>query len=303
MEVKIVETVKKHISDLCFNMTFALNRITDQNWMINENKNAYHNLVFVYDGKGEFYNGKEKISVGEGDLVYFPVGGVKKMHTDINNPLKMYTVNFAAAYLYIENDEWKIEDVLFDFPFVKNVTEVKRSAFVGVFEKLCSLYVPDKCATTGRIDYGKEDETGIIELLNCDGIDEFIVCSHESETETLDDYAVNIGDVSCAGIIDDIQEYININYSNINLNVSTLSEIFEIDAKCLSRQYKIAVGEKLIDSINKRRLSMAKTLLKSNNGISEAAVAEKSGFGTVRNFIRVFKKHEGITPGQFRSKI
>ena len=46
---------------------------------------------------------------------------------------------------------------------------------------------------------------------------------------------------------------------------------------------------------------MAKELIKKNHRISIKEVAIMSGFYNDAALIRVFKKHEGITPGQFRN--
>lgn len=379
-----VKSKKNCFRDLCIYTTFAHNRITDNNWIIDEVKSAYHNLIFVYEGKGEFFNGKEKIVVGEGDLVYFPIGEVKKMTTDKNNPLKMYTVNFAAAYPYIENDELKIKEAQFDFPFVKKITEVKRYMFVSLFERLCRQFLSGEDMQKFKLKETMIEILELTELYNENRTVDYsnrikvnkavkYILEHFEEKLTLDelaseagmssshfsavfreligespiDYLLNVritkakqllcdgvsvtkvselagfSDIyyfssvfkkkegespaefkrrsSCIEVIERIKEYINENYKDINLSISSVGEFFGVDAKQLSKQYSNITGEKMIDAINKRRIEQAKVFLKEDSVLSVESIAERSGFGTSRNFIRVFKKHEGITPGQFRN--
>jgi AraC-like DNA-binding protein len=56
--------------------------------------------------------------------------------------------------------------------------------------------------------------------------------------------------------------------------------------------------------VNKYRIGEAKRLLSNNNSkmYSLDFIADKSGFGSLSTFIRVFREMEGITPGRFRDK-
>lgn len=151
-----------------------------------------------------------------------------------------------------------------------------------------------------RIVSNNEDAIGIMELLNCDDMQEFRVRT-ENAIKMLCEHVKESEDSSCEEVINRIKEYINENYSDFNLSITSVGEFFGVDAKQLSKQYSNVTGEKMIDTINKRRIKEAKELLKADDVLSVESVAERSGFGTTRNFIRVFKKHEGITPGQFRN--
>nr|WP_248927978.1 helix-turn-helix transcriptional regulator [Paenibacillus hamazuiensis] len=54
-----------------------------------------------------------------------------------------------------------------------------------------------------------------------------------------------------------------------------------------------------VDYINSKRIEQAKLLLGSTS-LSVADISDRVGFASSNTFIRVFKRHEGITPGQFR---
>jgi AraC-like DNA-binding protein len=58
----------------------------------------------------------------------------------------------------------------------------------------------------------------------------------------------------------------------------------------------------MTDYINSVRLRKAKELLHDNN-LTINEIAKMIGYGTAARFIRVFKKGEGITPGEYRNSV
>lgn len=103
-------------------------------------------------------------------------------------------------------------------------------------------------------------------------------------------------------LANDIQEYINSNYSDCNFSLIMLADYFKLSTSYLSRFYKDQFGYTISEYIQKKRVEAAKELLRST-GKNIVDIAEELGFGNVHSFINTFKKHEGITPGEFRSKI
>ncbi len=99
-------------------------------------------------------------------------------------------------------------------------------------------------------------------------------------------------------VVDEAMEYINGSYTDPNLNVNSLAENFHISSSYLSKQFSEQTGQRLLDYINQTRLRQAKELLRQNVGVQEAAV--QVGLRNSANLIRIFKKYEGITPGEFR---
>ncbi len=86
---------------------------------------------------------------------------------------------------------------------------------------------------------------------------------------------------------------------NPNLSVAGL----EVSASHLSRFFKQQMGMGLLDYIHRCRIDEAKKLMKENPSIRVKEVADRTGFYNVSAFIRVFKKIEDMTPGQYREKI
>lgn len=96
-----------------------------------------------------------------------------------------------------------------------------------------------------------------------------------------------------------VKRYIDTNYKDENLSVTRISENFGINQSYLSRSFKEQVGEGVLDYICRIRLEMAQKLLVSTQ-ISIKETGSRVGFYNSNAFIRCFKKHFGITPGQYR---
>ena len=93
--------------------------------------------------------------------------------------------------------------------------------------------------------------------------------------------------------------YVQKNYMDINLNISMIADELQLTPPYISKLFKEETGESLLDYINKVRLMKAKSLLASHQrSINE--IARDTGYYNSNAFIRLFKKYEGITPGQFK---
>jgi len=91
-------------------------------------------------------------------------------------------------------------------------------------------------------------------------------------------------------------------FSNTNLSVKTIAERLQCSPDYLSHLYHSATGEKLIHYIQRIRIEGARLALESTPlYISEIAFA--SGFDDAGYFARVFKKHCGESPLEFRAKL
>ena len=61
------------------------------------------------------------------------------------------------------------------------------------------------------------------------------------------------------------------------------------------------MGGGFTDYLNQYRIAKAKPLLEKNE-LTISEVGEQVGFNSAQSFIRVFKKYEGETPGQYRTR-
>lgn len=98
---------------------------------------------------------------------------------------------------------------------------------------------------------------------------------------------------------DQVLAYIDEHLSDMNLSLTSLSLHFNVNGPYLSRFFKEQTGETFIDYVNQQRVNLAKKLLLENEGTIND-ITLKAGFTNSNTFIRVFKRYEGITPGQYR---
>jgi two-component system response regulator YesN len=99
--------------------------------------------------------------------------------------------------------------------------------------------------------------------------------------------------------LNDIVEYVNEHYSEPNLNISMIADHINMNLTYVGRTFKKYFGYSLTDYIHRQRLNHCKRLLAENKSVRD--VAEAVGYLDSKTLIRIFKKYEGITPGQFRN--
>jgi AraC-like DNA-binding protein len=91
-------------------------------------------------------------------------------------------------------------------------------------------------------------------------------------------------------------------FSNTDLSVKTIAERLQCSPDYLSHLFHSATGEKLIHYIHRIRIEGARLALESTPlHISEIAFA--SGFDDAGYFARVFKKHCGESPADYRARL
>lgn len=240
--------------------------------------------------------------------LFYNIGEISRIYREITREMhcrQLYNTNCGGD---ISNEKAALEDAIKE----KDVIEAKHIVS-KIFERLEENKV-DSEAVKMIIEYffeGITDYAGIIKAP--DNSDEKLMSVYECNTvpeikrcidKLISIMCSNIGvDVytKTASVCRMTEQYINENYSDVNLNISNVAAYFNISPTYLSGQFKEYTGKKIIDFINEVRLSKAKEMM-SEGRYTMAAIANMSGFGHVRTFNRVFKKYEGITPSEYMKK-
>ncbi|MFX4261109.1 response regulator [Pelotomaculum propionicicum] len=102
-------------------------------------------------------------------------------------------------------------------------------------------------------------------------------------------------------IICNIQRYIN-DFYYLDLNLEAVAGKFFLSPSYLSRIFKIETGMNFVDYVTQVRMRAAEQLLNKPDE-SIAGIAKKAGYHDIKYFTRVFKKHKGITPGEYRKSL
>jgi AraC-like DNA-binding protein len=93
-------------------------------------------------------------------------------------------------------------------------------------------------------------------------------------------------------------------YKNPDLKITHLSEKLHTNRTYISKHINTEFSCTFNDFVNRYRIEEAKRLLtdESSKTYSLNYISEKSGFGSMGSFMRVFRDFEGITPGQYRER-
>lgn len=95
--------------------------------------------------------------------------------------------------------------------------------------------------------------------------------------------------------------YINENYFE-ELTLSGLSEKYAVESSYFSKLFKQETGENLMLYIASRRMEKAKELMHRED-INIAEVAFMVGYDDYTYFSKVFKKHTGVSPREYRNRL
>jgi len=101
--------------------------------------------------------------------------------------------------------------------------------------------------------------------------------------------------------IREVKSYIEREYANADLSLNHLCEVFGLNGKYLSKLFKEAYGEKLVDYMVGVRIEASKRLL-TETGLSLQQIANEVGYIHDISYIRAFKKVVGTTPGDYRKQ-
>jgi AraC-like DNA-binding protein len=99
---------------------------------------------------------------------------------------------------------------------------------------------------------------------------------------------------------DRILKYVTEHYTDSNLSLNSIAEQFEVTPSYLTRYFKDQTGYPLMQYLDSVRMGKAKELLKSSD-LKSKEIMIRSGYVDENNFIRKFKKGEGLTPIQYRN--
>ncbi len=97
------------------------------------------------------------------------------------------------------------------------------------------------------------------------------------------------------------KEYIETHFSESGLSLTETADSLNINKSYLSTLFNEVLDMKFVDYLNSVRVGKAREMLQ-NSDLPINEISERTGFNSVQNFIRVFKKYVGVTPGQYRKR-
>ncbi|HPF88467.1 MAG TPA: AraC family transcriptional regulator [Candidatus Limiplasma sp.] len=100
-----------------------------------------------------------------------------------------------------------------------------------------------------------------------------------------------------------VEHYIVTHYYDVGLGVKQVADAFDMSLPYLSRMFKKEKGIGLLYYINNYRVEKAKEIMTINPGETVAGIAGRVGYNSSQTLIRIFKRYEGITPGQYQANL
>ncbi|MZQ83946.1 helix-turn-helix domain-containing protein [Paenibacillus sp. 5J-6] len=236
-----------------------------------------------------------KFVIGPSQII--PFDRIKRPKNELYYPLDMerQLINHIRTGQYEEAMEAVSELI------VTNVSDGTLSLQLGkllMFELIGTILKAIEHLDQGPNELAVEKHALIKQLTQCESFAEI-----EDEIykflKTVCDYVDSKKKSHNTNLKDHVLSYIDEHLADMDLSLTSLSLKFEVNAPYLSRFIKEQSGETFIDYVNKQRVQLSKKLMMDTDD-TITDITQKVGFSNSNTFIRVFKRYEGITPGQFR---
>ena len=115
-----------------------------------------------------------------------------------------------------------------------------------------------------------------------------------------EDYAKSFFTEEKPDVIETVHQYID-KHINEDLSVEGMAQMVFISPNHLTRSFKKRYGMTVIDYITDRRLSLAASMI-TGSGKTITAIADEVGYFDYVYFTKLFKKHFGVTPREYRAQ-
>lgn len=231
-----------------------------------------YKLVYVLEGSG-WFNGLP-VHAGQGFLMW--QDHVNSMSADIKSPWKLIYISFSGnlAEQFILQSGFTRDDTIFD---IADVDYVRNECEKIVYE-LC----PDRIAEMKMLSI-------LLDLLSLNK-------NRQPDREAKTSPASSGKSEHVGRAV----RYMSRNYRS-QIGIPDVAAAAHISEKYLRELFKKETGKSIRRYLTDLRLAAAKNLL-SNSKYNIGEVANLSGFGEYRNFVRVFKERYGITPTEYRAE-
>ena len=105
---------------------------------------------------------------------------------------------------------------------------------------------------------------------------------------------------SVQNVVEQIKRYAEEHYAE-DLSLAGLAQKYSVDKSYLSRCFKQATGKNLIPYITQLRLEKGKEMIRANE-LSLTEISYLIGYDDYAYFNRIFRKMEGMSPREYRTR-
>lgn len=232
---------------------------------------AYHQLYICSEGSGKISAANKRCNVLPGDFVYIPAG---------------------TAHEFIPTDtRWQLIGVDLDGSSIETLLESIKLTKLRC-EKLSDHETPAR-KMLAIMNTVREGGNAVVSDCSALAYD-LLMQLHKQiniESETSDGQKF----AQLAPVID----FVEGNYQS-DLSLDKLSAIIDVSPQYLCRLFKDCYAMRPFEYLAKRRIQKAKLMLVQDK-YTVNEIAQIVGYNDCSYFCSVFKKHEGISPAEFRA--
>lgn len=228
------------------------------------------NIHFIIDGNGEF-NG---VQLNAGHGFYIKSGQEVEYTVDTQNPWSYYWIDFTGieADNILTNIGFTENYGTFSFDNIENVKSIFEEKFYYDYESnnlnytLSSLFYQLVSIISGKNNKYADKKS--------------LSVSEEHYKNAL--------------------IYLKNNFTK-KISVDEIAKSENIDRRYMSRLFKTYAGRSPQEMLIKMRIEASKSML-TQTTYSVGKIASSIGYDDVLQFSRIFKKHTGMSPSEFRKK-
>lgn len=252
------------IDTLDFNIDYFVNRKCTTEWNLPESVIDYHNLMFLYEGKCDFYMDGKLYQLEKGDVIYAHEGIIRKANTFEDNLMQCYAFSF-----HLKNVPYGLAILP---PYIKAGMD---NELLLTFSRLCQTWLENDIGT----------------LLKCRALFMLIVCKLLVMSKNID------RSVKDEVRINRVKQFI---YEHLTeeISVAQLAKIVGLNPVYFGSLFQKHAGYSAKEYINRLRIQKSCDLLRTGDcSVKEAAY--QCGFDDIYYFSKTFKKINGIPPSSY----
>lgn len=287
------ELMKSAKSNTMVNMEYDVLSLISHTFEADESSLPYNGMLKLASYGKVIAN--EPFSINFQPMNYFMIIYTQDGHGQINAGTKQYVLDSDSLILIDCSISFTLKTSI--LPWCFQIFFMKKEGFELFAKEMTHNILLSKKITFNTVSHDLEMLSSIPSLYNLRNA--FIM--HKSLTNILCTLCMPKSESETEQFISyvyEIKNYIDFNYSKF-FSLKLLEDKYKVSRFKLCRDFSQSIGISPIHYLNSVRLENAKKLLLfSHMNINE--ISSNIGFENTNNFITLFKKKYGVTPGRFR---
>jgi len=265
---------------------FQLDFIEAEEYEVREHKNTFFEMVFVLEGKGIQVINNHKLPYSSNKL--FLIFPQDTHYFEINSTSKFFFIRFNQSYLKTQSKEW-IQKLEFIF---HNHNHLPGCILETISDKpLVRALI--EALIREHINQQPQHQEVVKQLINT-----IITIAARNIVLTSSVASETHRSESAMNLLNYIHQHI---YEPASLKAEEISRYFNVSPTYISEYFKIHTGQSLQEYVIEYKLKLIETRLRfTDMQINE--IVHELGFTDASHLNRIFKKHKGISPREFRKR-